>query len=180
MFSATAQLYDVLYGDRPHEEQVRTIAAMFPPGVRSVLDVGCAIGLHAEHFAREFETFGVDVDASLIEHAKRRVPSAQFRVADATSMELGRTFDAVVCLYGVVGYFVTEERLRAAVECMAAHAAKILIIEPWHGTQTTDAVQSRIARARGVTVARVAKRTVDRTHATLDVHYLVADASGIR
>jgi 2-polyprenyl-3-methyl-5-hydroxy-6-metoxy-1,4-benzoquinol methylase len=180
MFSATAEIYDVLYGGHGHEEQVRALGERFPSGVESVLDVGCAIGLHAEHFARDFETVGVDLDESLIDVARRRVPTAEFHVADAATLDLGRTFGAVVCLYGVIAYLVTEERVRAAVERMARHAERCIVIEPWHGTDATDVVQSRIASARGVTVARVARRTVASESATLDVHYLVADGQGIR
>ena len=37
--------------------------------------------------------------------------------------DLGRTFDAVVCLFSSIGYVGTEERLRAAIGSMARHAA---------------------------------------------------------
>jgi hypothetical protein len=58
---------------------------------------------------------------------------------------------------------------------MAAHTERILCIEPWHGTSVTDGTQARIAESRGVTVARVARRTVAERRATVNLHYLIGD-----
>jgi SAM-dependent methyltransferase len=112
VFSKTADVYDVLYAAKDYAAETARLLDVIRrrcPDVTSVLDVGCAIGLHAEHLARELDTVGVDVDVDeeLVARARARVPGASFAVADAATMRLGRTFGAVVCLYDAIAYLVS-------------------------------------------------------------------------
>jgi len=79
------------------------------PG-QSVLDVGCGIGRHANEFARRgFEVTGVDYSPELILRAKSLSESeTTFEVGDFRSMKLDRKFDAVICLYDVIGSFASK------------------------------------------------------------------------
>jgi SAM-dependent methyltransferase len=47
--------------------------------------------------------------------------------------DLGKRFDAVVCMFSSIGYVRTEERLRSAVASMARHLEPggVLVVEPW-------------------------------------------------
>jgi len=47
--------------------------------------------------------------------------------------DLGKRFDAVVCMFSSIGYVRTEERLRSATASMARHLEPggILVVEPW-------------------------------------------------
>ena len=49
------------------------------------------------------------------------------------SMDLGRRFDAVVCLYSVVGYLLTADDLDRGLVAMARHLVPsgVLVVEPW-------------------------------------------------
>jgi hypothetical protein len=65
--------------------------------------------------------------------ARRRCPDLVFHEADMTSFDLGREYDAVTCLFSAIGHVITEERLRAAVQAMAAHVRPggVVVIEPF-------------------------------------------------
>src|SRR5215216_5827197 len=71
-----------------------------PLQFRSVLDVGCGQGSLLQELMSEFpgtEPHGVDVSASAVEFARRRVPQGEFGVLDLVHQHTGRTYDLIVC-----------------------------------------------------------------------------------
>jgi len=67
------------------------------PGER-VLDLGCGPGLHAARIcAAGSEVVGIDVDAEMIEQARRNNPRLRFEVADARDFTCAEPYDAVYC-----------------------------------------------------------------------------------
>ena len=75
---------------------------------RALLDVACGTGKHLERLAQDHSVEGMDLDAALLELALRRLPGVPLHQADMTSFELGRRFDAVVCLFSSIGYVKTR------------------------------------------------------------------------
>jgi 2-polyprenyl-3-methyl-5-hydroxy-6-metoxy-1,4-benzoquinol methylase/GNAT superfamily N-acetyltransferase len=81
-------------------------------GPESVLDLGCGTGRHGIALAQQgHDVLGIDYAEPLL-HAARTaatgVAGATFRIADCRSLETGRTFDVVLCLYDVVGSHAQE------------------------------------------------------------------------
>jgi len=67
------------------------------PVPASVLDAGCGTGRVAIELSRRGITaVGVDVDPSMLDHARRAAPQIEWIGHDLTTLDLGRTFDAVV------------------------------------------------------------------------------------
>ncbi|MEM9611155.1 MAG: class I SAM-dependent methyltransferase [Actinomycetota bacterium] len=74
-------------------------------GGRTVLDGGCGTGRVAIELARRgWEVVGVDGDADLLAHARRRAPALEWHHADLTTAELQRRFDVVVLAGGVLSF----------------------------------------------------------------------------
>jgi SAM-dependent methyltransferase len=137
MFSRSADLYDALYATFKDYEaetaRLRELIAERLPSARTLLDVACGTGKHLELLHEHFEVVGLDLDAELLAIARERVPGVELHEADMTGFDLGRRFDVVACLFSSIGYVRDEERLRAAVEAMAAHLEPggLLLVEPW-------------------------------------------------
>ena len=90
-------------------------------GVRSVLDAGCGTGRVARELARRgLEVVGVDVDRSMLEVARRKAPRLDWRLDDLATVDLGRTFEAVV-MAGNVMLFVVPGAEAAVVSNLARH-----------------------------------------------------------
>lgn len=87
----------------------------------SVLDAGCGTGRVGRELARRgIDVVGVDIDAEMLETAKRKSPDVDWRLADLATVGLGRTFDAIV-MAGNVMIFLTPGTERDVVANMARH-----------------------------------------------------------
>ena len=79
------------------ESIVHEILATLPPG--TALDAACGTGRHAEHLAAQgHQVIGVDSSPHMLNHARKRVPQAEFRQGDLHQLPLpDGHVDIVVC-----------------------------------------------------------------------------------
>lgn len=137
MFRHTARYYDRIYSFKDYEREAVLVHLIIQARKRSpgnrLLDVACGTGAHAGPLSRYYHVEGLDGDPEMLAIARRKLPQLPFHQADMVDFDLGRRFEAVVCLFSSIGYAVTVERLRAAVGCMAAHLEPggVLLVEPW-------------------------------------------------
>ncbi len=77
------------------------------PPIRTILEVGCGTGRHAQILRKDFGYLltGVDIEESMIEEAKKRVPEAEMLVHDFLDHKFlkGCSFDAIISLGNSVG-----------------------------------------------------------------------------
>jgi SAM-dependent methyltransferase len=93
------------------------------PVPSSVLDAGCGTGRVGIELARRGVTVvGVDVDPSMLATARRVEPGIAWHEHDLATLELGRTFDAVV-MAGNVPLFTPAGTQAALVAGCARHVA---------------------------------------------------------
>ena len=187
MFSRSARLYDAIYAslrDYPHQAaELDRLIQERRPGARTLLDVACGTGAHLEHLSGRYEVEGLDLDPEMLAVARERLPQARFHEADMADFDLGRRFDAVVCMFSSIGYVRTEARLRAAVAAMARHLEPggVLIVEPWLAPDAwhDGHVGGVFVDEPGLKIARVnvAERRGDLS--IVDFHYLVATPAGV-
>ena len=157
--------------------------ASLVPGARTLLDVACGTGKHLEHLQAGFECAGLELDEAMLAIARTRCPTLPLVQGDMVDFDLGRQFDAVVCLFSSIGYMQTEERLRRAVASMAAHVAPggTLLVEPWLRPDTfTDGHLSTLAaESADLKVVRMARATREGGCSHFVFHYLVGSAAGV-
>jgi SAM-dependent methyltransferase len=101
----TGDAYDARYdqraaaGENVHGEA--DFVMRFTPG--AVLDAGCGTGRVARELARRgVDVVGVDLDDDMLATARRRSPDLSWVLADLATVDLGRTFDAVVAAGNVM------------------------------------------------------------------------------
>jgi len=185
VFEPSAHVYDLLYSFKDYETEARDLAAMIrqrSPHATSLLDVACGTGKHLELVRADFrDVAGVDLDASLLAIARDRLPDVAFTEADMRTFDLGRTFDAVTCLFSSVGYLRDDDELTAAIGRMAAHLnpGGVLVVDGWVRPEAWwpgTHVQALAETADGVAAARVARTWRDGDRTVLDMRYLIATA----
>jgi SAM-dependent methyltransferase len=185
MFRGTAHVYDLIYEAigkdyATESSQIRSLIEQRDPGARTLLDVACGTGGHLRHLQEGFEVTGVDLDPEMLEQARMLLPDVRLFERDMRNLDLGQTFDAVVCLFSSVGYLESTDDLDVAVTSMAHHLndGGILIVDGWvrpdawidpgHVSVDVAIDDPSVKVARVVRSERTGERTV------LEMHYLIA------
>lgn len=190
MFSASAQLYDAIYGAfKDYAGEAAQLAALVRrvhPGAHTVLDVGCGTGEHAKNLRMNhgFAVDGLDIDPGLLSVARQKLPEAEFFEADMGTFALSRHYDVVMCLFSSIGYLTTLDRVTAALRCFRQHLAPdgVAVVEPWFapGVLTVGPGSTKSGEANGVRVERSSETKVEGRLSTLVFNYRIEDATGVR
>lgn len=189
MFSASAELYDAIYRSLKNyageAEQIVALLAREAPACRTLLDVACGTGEHAVHFAqRGYAVDGIDLDPALVEIAAAKNPGGRFSQGDMCAFDLGRRYDAVLCLFSSIGYAVTLPRVTAALACFRRHLAPggMVLVEPWFapGVLDPERVDSRTFVAGGLEVSRTSRIEITGRVSRLTFEYDIGRGAAAR
>ncbi len=189
VFSESAELYDLIYSRlKDYAAEAERVAALIRevhPEATQLLDVACGTGEHARLLAcHGFQVDGIDLDPGMVRLAAAKVPAGRFRVADMTDFTLGRSYDAVLCLFSSIGYVRTLANVERTLASFRRHLAPggIVIVEPWFapGVLQPGRVTVNTAEAEGVKVCRMAHTQVDGRLSRLRMDYLIGQADGVR
>ncbi|RYG75598.1 class I SAM-dependent methyltransferase [bacterium] len=131
-FDAQAETYEENPFTGHTAAEVDFFLKLFPlPRGASLLDVGCGTGRHARELSRRgYRVVGIDLSPKMIEVARRLdgEGKVEFLVGDARDSDLGRTFDAALCLCeGGVGLLNTGESAEAHDGAIFANSARHLV-----------------------------------------------------
>ena len=115
--------YDATYerraaaGENVHGEA--EFVERFAP--KSVLDAGCGTGRVGRELARRgVDVVGVDIDPEMLGTARRKGPGVDWRLGDLATVDLARSFEAIV-MAGNVMIFLKPGTESAVVANMARH-----------------------------------------------------------
>ena len=124
-FGKIAPYYDRLMHKVQYEMWVgyyRLLLAQIGHGPHTLLDVCCGTGSVAELLAKEgYQVTGFDISEPMVEQARRKSKEADYVVADAAELDLGKKFDAAYSFFDSLNYITDPERLRAAVKRVGEH-----------------------------------------------------------
>src|SRR5205823_3257901 len=146
---------------------------------RSLLDVACGTGLHLERLRDRYEVEGLELDPEMLALARARLPGVRLHEGDMTGFDLGRRFDAVVCLFSSIGYVMTVERLQAAFAAMARHlgSSGVLVVEPWITPDRwmDGRLSANFVDDPELKLARIVASRREGRISILDMHHLVGE-----
>ena len=150
------------------------------------LEMACGTGLHVGHLPPAFRAEGVDVAPGMLAVARRRLPRVPFHHGDMRTVDLGRRFDVVSCLFSSIGYMRTRADLERAIATFARHVRPggVVVVEPWYvptayrpGTVYMDAIAGSSRTALHQVRMIVAKRRGRLS--VMDAHHLVGTPAGV-
>lgn len=189
MFARSADFYDLLYGFKDYEAEVRQLRELIAERERrpsrSLLDAACGTGAHLALLSESFDVEGFDLDEGMIAAARERLPDVPLHVADFLDVELGARFDVVTCLFSSIAYVRTKERLDRAVARLARHLEPggLLVLEPWISPEALKPAAFHVHSGQDETraVTRMSTSRLEDGCTVLEFHYLLGDAeAGIR
>jgi len=189
MFSASAELYDLIYsGFKDYRAEAAGLAATIRelhPRARTVLDVACGTGEHARLLADEhgLEVDGLDLDPAFVRIARAKLARGSVYEGDMTSFALPRRYDVVLCLFSSIGYVRTLDNVRRTLARFREHLADggVVLVEPWFapGVLQAGRVSIDTARGEGVAVARMSYVEVEGRLSRIRFEYMIGRATGI-
>lgn len=186
-YGQLAEIYDVVHAEKPYGKEARRVrelvrATARRPG-RTLLDVACGSGRHLAEFRRWFRVQGVDASPEMLALARKRLPRIPLTLGRMESFDLHREFDVVTCLFSAIGYARSASELRAICTNLARHTAPggVVVIEPWLEPKAfrRGNVFALVAKAPGVTVARMDVSWVRRGRSIFRFDYLIGQLSRI-
>ncbi|MCX7148604.1 MAG: methyltransferase domain-containing protein [Rhodocyclales bacterium] len=170
VFDAYARYYDLLYQDKDYAAEAAYVDAQIQkstPAARRILELGCGTGAHAEHLARMGYTVrGVDRSAAMLAGAEKRksgLPAEvaarlSFSLGDVRSARTGEIFDAVISLFHVMSYQISDADLDSTFETAATHLQPggSFLFDFWYGPAV-------LAQQPGTRVRRLADDEIEVT-----------------
>lgn len=198
MFAHVQDAYEALYTGKSYQHEVGLVDKILDrrlpppdedaePVPRRVLEVGCGPGLRLavlQQWRGKYSVEGLDRDPEMLALAERRLDKVPLHQGDMRDFALGARFDAVLCLFGVIGYMPNVAEMTRAIATMYSHLVPggVLLLEPWlsPGQATHGRVRPLTARRPGLEVQRMNYTRVSGNTLVIDIHYLIGDERGVR
>lgn len=165
-FKTIATYYDALYVNAKEYslEAAKVKELLTKHGLHTqddLLVLACGTGGHIPYFKDNYHVSGLDLSEDMLALARIKFPGLSFHIGNLIDFELEMDFDAIICLYGSIGFVKTVENLRASMERIAAHLRPegVVLITPWSTVEdfrdiivvdTADRPDLKIARMEQV------------------------------
>ena len=190
VFGNYARYYNLLYRDKDYAGEAQFIHQLIQthaPNTRSILELGCGTGTHAQLLAKEgYNVHGVDLSAEMLQQASDRVSQLPQELAsrlafyqgDIREIRINQQFDAIISLFHVFSYQTTNEDLRAAFATVKAHLKPngVFIFDYWYGPAViSDCPSTRVKRLEDeeISITRIAEPVMHPNRNLVDVNYQV-------
>ena len=190
VFGPYARYYDLLYADKDYAAEARFVSGLirtYSPRAHRLLELGCGTGIHACHLVAEgFSLHGVDFSEPMLDAARARRSRLDpalgkrlsFSMGNVKDCRVGETFDAVVSLFHVVSYQVTNDDLLSMFETAASHltAGGVFLFDFWFSPAVlTERPAVRIKRLESddAVVTRIAEPVMNARESYVEVNYHV-------
>src|SRR5690606_18783664 len=105
------------------------------PDAVSLLGVACGTGAPLAFTRGRFEAVqGLALPDHMIAKAREALPGVPVHRGDMRDFDLGRTYDAAMCMFSSIGYLGSTGELEATLSRLARHLSPggVLVIEPWY------------------------------------------------
>jgi SAM-dependent methyltransferase len=187
---AYADQYDLLYGDKDYQAECNLLENVFQrygnEPVNKILDLGCGTGNHAIPLCqRGYQVVGVDRSTEMLSQAIAKVerlktageaPAPEFHLGDICRTDLHQQFDAVIMMFAVLGYQLTNENVNLALQTARRHLKPggLFVFDVWYGPAVLSIRPSdrvKIVPIPNGKVIRVASGKLDTYHHISDVNY---------
>ncbi len=179
MFAAYSRYYDLLYQDKDYAAEVAYIDGLlqrFGIAGPDLLEFGSGTGRHGRLLAaRGYRVTGIERSAAMVEQATA-VPGFTCQQGDIGTVQLGRTFAAVLSLFHVVSYQVSNAAVQAVFARAAEHLAPggLFLFDVWYSPAVAaqrPAVRVKRLAAEGIDITRLAEPVLLPNENRVDVHY---------
>jgi SAM-dependent methyltransferase len=121
-YDVFAPFYDAVQGDRAdHSAYIRSLIEEHHPEARTLLELACGTGSVMKQLASSYEVTGVDRSEAMLAVAREKLPDARLVEGDMTTVDLGETFDVVLCAFDSINHLLRFEEWEVVFDRARAH-----------------------------------------------------------
>ncbi|NND81334.1 MAG: class I SAM-dependent methyltransferase [Gammaproteobacteria bacterium] len=181
VFDAYGRYYDLLYRDKDYAAEVDYIDSLLRehrvPG-RNLLEFGSGTGKHGRLLAqRGYDVTGVERSAEMVARAEQ-TNGFRCQEGDICTVQLGLEFDAVLSLFHVVSYQVSNSAVSAVFARAAEHLKPggLFIFDIWYSPAVyAQGVEVREKKMSDevTNITRLAEPVVFANENRVDVNYTI-------
>lgn len=183
LYCELAEYYDLIYSFKNYEKEAnrlkKIVSKYKKSGGNKLLDVACGTGHHLKHLKDDFSCTGVDISEEILNVAKKNAAGVAFERADMITLNLGKRFDVITCLFSSIGYVKTYPNLGKTIQGFARHLKRggVFIVEPWFTRSAYESGSPHITTYDGkdTKIARLNVSNLRGNVSVMDMHYLVAE-----
>lgn len=191
VFEEYAQYYDVFYAGKDYSAECDFIENAFTKFGLSknqqkpleILDLACGTGNHGLRLAaRGHQLCGVDRSTVMLDQHRHKASQQNLPVdlheQDLRSFDLGRQFDAAICMFDAIDYVTDNGELREFLQRVRAHLRPngLFVFDFWHATpilRSHDPVRVREYSLDDKRITRISSTKLNVAHQTADVEFRV-------
>lgn len=151
-------------------------------GGERVLDVGCGFGRHSIELAkRQYNVVGVDLSEALITQARANVGDlpVTFDIRDCRHLSYRGTFDAIICLYDVIGSYRTYEEneniVKSIYKKLKRGGRAVVSVMNMDLTKSIAIVKENIRKNPGILLKLKASNIMQSTGNVFNPDYFILD-----
>jgi trans-aconitate methyltransferase len=187
-FKTISAYYDALYVKdeeyRPEAARVKELLTRHGvPAQGDLLVLACGTGGHIPYFRDDYRVSGLDLSEDMLALAREKFPDIRFYSGNLIDFSLDASFDAMVCLYGSIGFVKTVDNLRAAMKRIAAHLRPqgVALITPWSTQEEFhDLIVADASDQPGLKIARMEQvRLKEPKIVEVNFHHLIGTDQGV-
>jgi trans-aconitate methyltransferase len=187
VFTKSQAFYEAIYARQKdyaaEAAWLRAAIGVANPGAKRVIDVACGTGAHLRFLHKQFEVAGIDADATMIAIARDHLPGVPLRVERMQDLSVAEPYDALVCLFGSIGYLADEAELRTTFARFAAAVTTggLVVVEPWitPADWRDGVLEASFVDQPELKIARIGASERYGTSAVTRYEYLVGEPSGM-
>ena len=137
VFNAYSRYYDLLYRDKDYSVEAAYIKGLlkyYGINMGSLLEFGSGTGKHGRLLAEsDYQVHGIERSAEMVARAEQG-NGFTCEQGDICTVQLGRTFDAVLSLFHVVSYQITNEAVQSVFARAADHlqSGGVFLFDFWY------------------------------------------------
>lgn len=185
IFNRYARYYDIFYQDKRYKKEVLYLEQLFKKyrraKTKTILDVGCGTANHMIPLMENgYSVTGVDASESMLKIAVEKLTRAGFQAdlvqGSSQTVAIGRTFDAVICLFSVINYAAANGDILSTLKNIRAHMGKtsIFIFDFWNAEAVAAYYRPRKAvrfHKNGMDIERQSRTKIYPSSRRCEVNY---------
>lgn len=181
VFDVYGLYYDLLYRDKDYVAEVEYINSLLKEhGVsgNDLLEFGSGTGGHGRLLAKKaYSVFGIERSEKMVQEAQQ-TDGFTCRQGDIRTINLDRTFDAVLALFHVVSYQTINTDVQAVFQRASEHLERggLFVFDVWYSPAVYNLkAETRVKRMTEdeIDIIRIAEPEIFSNNNRVDVNYTV-------